>query len=159
MFAKNYHLYWIAGRADILSKYVIYIFSILGVVFAVSSLYYFQMLQLRVVKKFCCIALLYSSAQRVCLRFLKSHFKLEILIFLSFVVSSCLLQQICSTKKILFCQKIPSAVKSEPHFSREAIENRLGKVLKENLPLAEVGALQSHSQCETTPKMLKGMCL
>ena len=36
---------------------------------------------------FCCIVLLYWSAQRVCRRFLKSYLKLEILIFLSFVVS------------------------------------------------------------------------
>ena len=26
MFAKNYHLHWIAGRANILSKYIVYIF-------------------------------------------------------------------------------------------------------------------------------------
>ena len=26
MFAKNYHFHWIAGRANILSKYMIYIF-------------------------------------------------------------------------------------------------------------------------------------
>ena len=26
MFAKNYHLHWIASRANILSKYIIYIF-------------------------------------------------------------------------------------------------------------------------------------
>ena len=37
--------------------------------------------------RFYCIALLYLWAQKVCLRFSKSYFKLEILIFLSFVVS------------------------------------------------------------------------
>ena len=30
MFAKNYHLHWIAGRANILSKYIIYIFFNFG---------------------------------------------------------------------------------------------------------------------------------
>ena len=66
-------------------------FSILGVAFAVPFLCYFQKLQLLVVKKFwtnfCCIVLLYLWAQKECLRFLNSNFKLEILIFLSFVVS------------------------------------------------------------------------
>ena len=66
-------------------------FSIQGVTFAVLFRCYFQKLQLLVVKKFLtyfwCILILYLWAQKVCLRFLKSYFKLEILIFLSFVVS------------------------------------------------------------------------
>ena len=66
-------------------------FSILGVDFTVLCLCYIKKLQLLVVKKFwtmiCCIILLYLWAQKVCLRFLKSYFKLEILIFLSVVVS------------------------------------------------------------------------
>ena len=52
---------------------------------------YFQKLQLLAVKKiwsnFYCIVLLFAWAQKLCLIFLKSYFKLEILIFLSFVVS------------------------------------------------------------------------
>ena len=64
-------------------------FSILGVAFTVSFLFYFQKFQLLVVKKFwtnfCRIVLLYLRAQKICLRFLKSYFRLEI-IFLSFVV-------------------------------------------------------------------------
>ena len=66
-------------------------FSILGMAFAVPFLCYFQKLQLLVLKKiwtnFCCIVLVYIWAQKVCLRFLNSYFKLEILIFLSFVMS------------------------------------------------------------------------
>ena len=62
MFAKNYHLHWIAIRANILSKYTY--FSILGVAFAAPFLCYFQKLQLLVVNKFCtsfcCTVLLYS---------------------------------------------------------------------------------------------------
>ena len=63
----------------------VYIFSILGVAFAVSFLRYFQKLQLLVIKiffnNFCCIVILFVWAQKACLRFLKSYFKLEILIF------------------------------------------------------------------------------
>ena len=70
--------------------YIYIYFSILSVVFAVPFLSYFQKLQLLVVKKFwnsfCCIVLLFVWAQKVCLRFLKSYFKLEILIFSSFLV-------------------------------------------------------------------------
>ena len=51
MFAKNYHLHWIEGRANILSKYLIYVFSILCVAFAVAFFRYFQKLHLFVVKK------------------------------------------------------------------------------------------------------------
>ena len=65
-------------------------YRILGVVFVVPFLCYFQKLQLLVVKKFekkiCCLVLLFVWAQKVCLRFLKYYFKLEISIFLSFVV-------------------------------------------------------------------------
>ena len=64
-------------------------FSILCLAFAAPFLCYFQ--RLLVVKKnwcnFCYIVLLYLSAQKEYLRFLKLYFKLEILIFLSFVVS------------------------------------------------------------------------
>ena len=66
-------------------------FSILGVAFTIPFLCYFQKFQLLVVKKFwtnfCSIVLLYLWAQKLRLKFLKSNFKLEILIFLSFVVS------------------------------------------------------------------------
>ena len=88
---KNYHLHWIVDRANIFSKYIIYIFFNFGRGFCVFFLCFFQKLQFLVVKKFqtnfCCIVLLYLSAQKVCLRFLIFFFKLEILIFLSFVVS------------------------------------------------------------------------
>ena len=91
MFAKNSDLHWIVGRANILSKYIMYIFFNFGRAFCGLFVSYFQKLQLLVVKKFwtkfCCIVLLYLWAQKECLRFLKSYFKLEVLIFLSFVVS------------------------------------------------------------------------
>ena len=54
----------------------------LGVAFVVPCLCYFQKLQLLVVKKFwtnfSCIVLLSVGAQKACLRFLKSYFKLEL---------------------------------------------------------------------------------
>ena len=83
---------WIGLRAEQIFSVNIYYtyFSILGVTFTFPFLCYFQKLQLLVKTfstNFCCIVLLYLWAQNVCLRFLKSYFKLEILIFLSFVVS------------------------------------------------------------------------
>ena len=64
MFAKKYHLYWIAGRANILSKYIT--FLNFGHGFCSSFPIYFQKLHLLVVKKFfCCILLLYLWAQKV----------------------------------------------------------------------------------------------
>ena len=73
-----------------LEKFNIYIFSILGVAFAVPFVCYFQKLQLLVIKKFWdnfwWIVLLFVWAQKLCLRFLKSYFKLEIVIALSFLV-------------------------------------------------------------------------
>ena len=66
-------------------------FAILAGAFAVLFLCYFQKLQLLVVKRFwanfCYIVLPIVWAQKACIRFLRSYFKLEILIFLSFVVS------------------------------------------------------------------------
>ena len=57
----------------------------------VPFLCYFQKLQLLVLKKlrnnFNCTFLVFAWAQKACLRFLKSYFKLEILIVLSFLVS------------------------------------------------------------------------
>ena len=67
-------------------------------------------------------------SSKSCLRFSKSYFKLEILIFLSFVVS--FLVDMFGEKAPFLTKKI--AVKSEAYFSREAIENKRGKVLKEN---------------------------
>ena len=52
MFAKNYYLHLIAGRANILSKYIIYIFFNFGFGFYGSFPMYFQMLQLLVAKNF-----------------------------------------------------------------------------------------------------------
>ena len=78
-------------------------FSILAVTFTVPFLCYFQKLQLLVAEEcrsnFCCFVLLHLWAEKVCLRFLKSYFKLEILMFLSSVVSR------RSTKRLFFDEK------------------------------------------------------
>ena len=112
------------GRNNIFCKYNIHIFSNLDVAFAVPFLCYLQKLQLLVIKtiwnNFCCIVLLFVWAQKVCLRFLKSYFKLEILIFLSFAVS--FLVDMFNWRAPFLTKRI-SAVKSETHFSRKAIEN------------------------------------
>ena len=104
--------------------YNMHIFLILDVAFAVLFLFYFQKLKFLVVKKFwtnfCCFVLLYLWAQKVCFRFLKPYFKLEVLIFLSFTVS--FLLDMFKWKAPSLTKKT-SVVKSETHFSREAIEN------------------------------------
>ena len=64
--------------------------------------------------------ILFVRPQKVCLRFLKYYFKLEILIFLSFVVS-CLVHMF--NEKAPFVTKKTSAENSETDFGREAIEN------------------------------------
>ena len=69
---------------------------------------------------FSCIVLLFVWAQKLCLRFLKSFLKLEILMFLSFGVS--FLVDMFNWKSY-FLTKKTSLVKSETYFSREAIGN------------------------------------
>ena len=76
------------------SKYSLYIYNMhifqFWVLFWPFLFCYFQKLQLLVVKIFwnnpCCIVFLFAWAQKVCLRFLKSYFKLEMILSLSFVV-------------------------------------------------------------------------
>ena len=134
-------------------------FSILGVAFAVPLLCYFQKLQLLVAKKiwnnFCCILLLFVWVQKVCLTFLISYFKSEILMFLSFVVSS--LVNLFS-QKTHFLTKKTSAVKSETHFSKEAIDNWRGKVLKENSITGRNWSSAKLFIMQTTLITLMGMC-
>ena len=81
----------ITSRANILSKYIIYIFFNFARGFYGSFPMLFPKAPAYCCTKFwtnfCCIVLLYLWAQKSCLRFLISYFKLEILIFLSFVVS------------------------------------------------------------------------
>ena len=88
---KIYHLHWIANRGNILRKYIIYIFFNFGHGFCSSFPLVFPKLQLLVVKQFwtnfCCIVLLHLWAQKASLRFLKPYFNLEMLVFLSLVVS------------------------------------------------------------------------
>ena len=86
---KNYHFYWIIGRTNILCKNLKDTFSILGMVLR-FLFYVILKVQLLVLKfflsNFCCTVLLVSD-QKECLKFLKSYFRLEILIFFSFMVS------------------------------------------------------------------------
>ena len=81
------HLRWIAGRTNIIFCY----FSNFGHGFRGPFFMLFLKAPTFCRKKFwnnfCSIALLFVWAQKVCLRFLKSYFKLEILIFLPFMVS------------------------------------------------------------------------
>ena len=78
------------------NKYSLQIFnihmpSVLGLAFVVLFPCYFQKIQILLIKRFWNnfyrIVLLFASAQKVHFSFLKSCFKLEILIFLPFVLS------------------------------------------------------------------------
>ena len=66
-------------------------------------------------------------SKKLCLRFLKSYFKMEVLKFLSFVVyflvDNILTKKYTTKDKAPFLTKKISVVKSETHVSREAIEN------------------------------------
>ena len=99
-------------------------------VFKVPFLCYFQKLQLLVVKKFwtnfCFIVLLYLWAQEVCLRFLRSNFKLEILMFLFFVVSFLV------DKNLLFWWKKHQRWNLRHTFVEKLSKFSMAKVLKEN---------------------------
>ena len=99
-----------------------------GCGFCVPVPYYFQKLQLVVVKKFwnsfCCIILVFVWAQKVFLRFLKAYFKLEILIYLFFVVY--FLVDMFNWKAP-FLPKKTSAVESETQFSTEALNFNVAK--------------------------------
>ena len=146
IFTKNYHLHWAAGRANILSNYIIYIFSTLGVAFAVPFWCYFQKLQLLVVKIFeqifCCIALLYLWAQKVS-QFFKILFQIgDINIFV--------LRGIFFSRYV----QLKSSFSDEKKHQRWNLRHTLvGKLSKINVAkywrkipsLAEVGALQSYS--------------
>ena len=68
-FAKNCHLHWIAGRANILNKYIIYIFFNFGRGFRGSFSMLFPKASASCCKKistnFCCITRLYLRALHV----------------------------------------------------------------------------------------------
>ena len=80
-------------------------FSVLGVNFVAPFLYFFQKLQLLAIKKFrnnFCALFFYLYELKMCLRFLKSYFRLEIL---KVCPCWCLFQQMCLTKNLFFCRK------------------------------------------------------
>ena len=80
MFAKNFHLHWIADRANILSKYIIQIFFNLGHGFYGSFPMLFPKALIFAALSF------YIYELKKCVSDIESNFKLE-LMFLSFVVS------------------------------------------------------------------------
>ena len=127
MFVKNYYLNWTAGRANILLKFTY--FCNFGRDF--YGVFLFPKTPASCCKKnwnnLCCTVLLFAWAQKICLRFLKSYFKLEMLILLTFVVSF----EVDMLKlKSYFSDKKTSSVKSDTNVSREAIGNYRGKILK-----------------------------
>ena len=92
---KNYHLPGIEGRANILFEYSIYIYIYIYIyifIFGYGFCGSFSMLFPEGPgscdkQTLCYIVLLFLWAQKACLRFLNFFFKLDMLIYLSFVVS------------------------------------------------------------------------
>ena len=131
MFAKNYYLHWIAGRANILSNYIIYIFFGFGCGFYGS------------------FPMLFPKAPACCCKTILNEFLLH---FTSIFISSKRVSQIFKIffqvgdinifvfHGVFFSRYVPlkssffdkKTVKFKTHFSREAIGNYRGKVLKEN---------------------------
>ena len=111
MFAINYHVHWISGRANFLSKYIIYIFFNFGRGCCGSFPMLFPKTPASCYKRFwtyfCCILFLCLSPQKVCLRLLKFYFRLSF--FVSFLVD-------IFNKKAPSLTKKTSAVKSKTRF-------------------------------------------
>ena len=77
MFGENHHMHWIAGRGNILSKNLKYIYFQVSQFFLGSVSRTSVSCDKNVWNNFFCIVLLSVWAQKVCLRFLISYFKLE----------------------------------------------------------------------------------
>lgn len=84
---KNCHYIRLLTKQIHLKKIIFKILLITGVALIFLSQCSFSKFRLHVMKKLC-IVFLFSSAQKVCLKFLTFYFKLEILVFLSFLVST-----------------------------------------------------------------------
>ena len=123
---KNCHLHWIAGKANILCKYLIHIyiyffnfrwcfFSSFPVLFAEAPAPFDE----KVLKEIMLHSTSIFRNLKVYLRFLKSYFKLEILIFLPFVVS--FLGRYVQLKSSFSAEKNIS-VEIQEHLSTEVIK-------------------------------------
>ena len=114
MFVKNYHLHWIVDRANVLSKYLICFFNF-GRGFCISFSMLFPEAPASCDKKILKWLLLHCTSicmsSKILSLIFKILFKLEILIFLFFVVSFLV--------KSSFSDEKTPAVKSETYFSRE----------------------------------------
>ena len=84
---KNCYYIILLTKQIHLKKIIFKILLITGVALIFLSQSSFSKFRLHVMKKLC-IVFLFSSAQKVCLKFLTFYFKLEILVFLSFLVST-----------------------------------------------------------------------
>ena len=115
----------LAGRANIFSKYIIYIYLNFGRGFYGS--FYFQKLQLFVAEKFwtnfCCIVLLYLWAPKVSqiFKILSQTGDIN-----NFVLRGVFFSRYVQLKSF-FSDEKTSAMKTETQFSREAIEINVAK--------------------------------
>ena len=147
MFAKNYHLHWIASRANILSKYIIYIFLNFRGGFCGSFPMLFSKAPASGCKKILNYFLLHCTSIFMSSKSVSQIFKI---LFQTgniniFVLRGVFFWQICSTKKLLFWRK-----KHQWWSLRQILVEKLSKIneakyYKKIPSLAEVGALQSYS--------------
>ena len=124
MFAKNYHLHYIAGRTNILSKYIIYIFFNFGRGFCVSFPMLFPKAPASCCKKMLKQFLLHCTAIFMSSKIMSQIFKI---LFQTGDINIFVLRGVFFSRyvqlKSSFSDEKTSAVKSETYFSREAIEN------------------------------------
>ena len=124
MFAKNYHFHWIAGRTNIFSKYLIYIFFSFGPGFCSSFPKLFPKAPASCCKKILNLFLLHCTSI-----FMTSKSVSQILktIFQTGDINVFVLRGVffsrCVPLKISFSYKKILAIKSQTQFSRDAVEN------------------------------------
>ena len=123
MFAKNYHLLWITGRQNILSKYI-YIFFNFGRGFYGSLSMLYQKASASCCKKKLNYDLLHYTSIFMSSKSVSQIFKIlfqtgdtDIFVRCGFFFSRHVQLKSC------FSDEKTSSVKSETHFSRETIEN------------------------------------
>ena len=124
MFAKIYHLHWIAGRANILRKYIIYIFFNFGHGFCGSFPMLFPKALASCCKKNLNYFLLHCTPLFMNSKSVSQIFKIlfktgDINVF---VLRGAFFSRYVQLKAPFLIKKT-TAVKSETHCSREAIEN------------------------------------
>ena len=139
---KNYHLYWIADRSNIVKTVF---FKKKFVTFG-RGLYYFRSKFLSQVRTCAvCIPICFSSkrlSQILKIFFQTGHYDISVLRCVIFIIH--------------FQKKTAFPVKKTPHFSENVFN--VAKYQTKILLLADLEALQSYSFWKVTPLLLIGVC-